>query len=216
MRPDDRATLIAASADVSDTRGVSKSRLEAFSDAVFAIAVTLLVIELAVPDVHEGESLANALADEWPHYAAYAVSFAIVGIIWVNHHHVMDEVARVTRGLTYLNLGLLSTVAFLPHPTAVLAEYVQVGGSRSHVAAAVYSGTLLVMSLWFLLFWMHVVRARLHDPGIAGAGLRRRTRRAFIAPVAYAVVLGIAFVSAPLALGMHAAIAVYYTVDTAR
>jgi uncharacterized membrane protein len=83
-----------------------RGRLEAFSDGVFAIAITVLVLEIPVPRVDQG-GLPDALLDQWPNYAAYAVSFAIVGIIWINHHAVFGYVERVDRGLLFLNLNLL-------------------------------------------------------------------------------------------------------------
>jgi uncharacterized membrane protein len=194
---------------------MTKGRLEAFSDAVFAIAITLLVIEIHVPHVGPGESLLDALADQWPEYAAYAVSFAIIGIIWVNHHHVMTEVAWVDQKLTFINLGLLSAIAFLPFPTALLAEYVREAGSQSEVAAVVYSATMLVLATWFVLLWVYIARRGMYVPGIDAAGLRRRLRRALVAPSAYVVTVAVAFVSAPAVLILHAVIAVFYAFDTA-
>ena len=103
-----------------------KTRLEAFSDGVFAIAITLLIIEVRVPDSEAGE-LARDLANQWPSYAAYAVSFAIIGIIWVNHHDIFERIVTVDRPLLFLNLLLLLTVAFLPLPTALLGDYIRKG-----------------------------------------------------------------------------------------
>jgi uncharacterized membrane protein len=80
---------------------MSKNRLEAFSDGVFAIAITLLVLEIGVP---EGDHLWSELEDDWPSFAAFAVSFWVIGVIWVNHHGVLDHLARVDRGILYINL----------------------------------------------------------------------------------------------------------------
>ena len=192
---------------------MTKDRLEGFSDAVFAIAITLLVIEVQVPDVDANRSLAGALADQWPAYAAYAISFAVIGIIWINHHHVFDEVATVTRELALMNLLVLSAIAFLPFPTALFAEYALAGGERAHTAAAVYSGTLLLMSLAWMLLWRFIARRGLHHPDIDTAGIARRTRRAAVAPVAYASAVAVSFISAPLTLVAHAALGVYYALD---
>ena len=101
-----------------------KTRLEAFSDGVFAIAITLLIIEVRVPDSHAGD-LARDLANQWPSYAAFVVSFAIIGIIWVNHHDIFERIVTVDRPLLFLNLLLLLTVAFLPFPTALLGDYIR-------------------------------------------------------------------------------------------
>jgi uncharacterized membrane protein len=105
-------------------------RLEAFSDGVFAIAITLLVLEIPVPNVGKGE-LSEALVDHWPAYAAYVVSFAIIGIIWINHHAVLGYVKRADRGLLLLNLNLLLWVALIPWPTSLLAEYMQAGAATN-------------------------------------------------------------------------------------
>ncbi len=193
--------------------GFNKHRLEAFSDAVFAIAITLLVIEVRVPEVEDGESLIRALAEQWPQYVAYAVSFTMIGIIWLNHHHVFNEVEAVSRGIALLNLFLLSSVAFLPFPTALLAEYARAGGAQAHQAAAVYSATMLAMSLWFMVLWRYIVRLRVHDPSIDSAGIRRRTRRASAAPLVYLGTVALSFVSAPLVIALHAAIAISYSFD---
>ena len=103
-----------------------KSRTEAFSDGVFAIAITLLIIEVRVPDSQSGE-LGRDLANQWPSYAAYLVSFVIIGIIWVNHHDIFERITTVDRPLLFLNLLLLLTVAFLPFPTARLGQYIRQG-----------------------------------------------------------------------------------------
>ena len=115
---------------------MSKNRLEAFSDGVFAVAITLLVIEIAVPT---GDDLWHELKEEWPSFAAFFVSFWVIGIIWVNHHGLLDHVKRADRGVLYLNLLVLMTVVFLPFATALLAEHLK-SGADEEVAAAVYSG----------------------------------------------------------------------------
>jgi uncharacterized membrane protein len=194
---------------------MTKGRLEAFSDAVFAIAITLLIVEVHVPEVEEGESLARALGDQWPQYAAYAISFMVIGIIWLNHHHVVTEVATVTRRLVLVNLALLGAVAFLPFPTALLADYLTVGGDRARVAAGVYTASMLVTSTCFFLLWRHIVRARLHDDELDAEGLRWRTRRAAVGPVVYTALLPVALVSAPLVLALHAGVGLFYAMDAA-
>ncbi|MFC4884932.1 TMEM175 family protein [Streptomyces beijiangensis] len=131
-------------------------RLEAFSDGVFAIAITLLILEIKVPE-HAGGELWKALGEQWPSYAAYVVSFLVIGIMWLNHHQIFRFVARVDRTLMFLNLLLLMTVAALPWPAALLATYLR-EGSASHVAAAVYSGLMVVMALTFQAVWWHLTK----------------------------------------------------------
>src|SRR3954447_23091439 len=115
------------------------SRLEAFSDGVFAIAITLLVLEIKVPEVQGGHTLARSVLDLWPSFAAYATSFAVIGIIWVNHHAVLGHVRVADRGLLARNLLLLLFVALIPWPTSLIAEYLRAGGEPERTAALVYA-----------------------------------------------------------------------------
>jgi uncharacterized membrane protein len=109
---------------------MTRARVEAFSDGVFAIAITLLVLDIPVPQVARGQ-LGDALLDNWPDYAAYVVSFAIIGLIWINHHAVFGYVERVDRGLLFLNLNLLLWTALIPWPTRLLAEFMQGAAATS-------------------------------------------------------------------------------------
>ena len=192
---------------------MTTSRLEAFSDGVFAIAITLLVIEVRVPHAEEG-GLARALAEQWPSYVAYATSFAVIGIMWVNHHALFQVVAVVDRPLLFLNLLLLMFVAFVPFPTALLAENLQSPASDAHVAAAVYSGNGVLNAIGFNLLWWWIVRdAKLVHPHLDVEKLRSRTRRFSLGLVIYPLTVALSFVSAPLTLAVHGLIAVYYVID---
>jgi TMEM175 potassium channel family protein len=192
---------------------VQTNRLEAFSDGVFAIAITLLVIEIAVPHAEAGR-LGSALAAQWPSYAAYAVSFAVIGIMWVNHHGLLDLVERVDRPLLFLNLLLLMFVAFIPFSTALLAEYLLHPAPDSSVAAAVYSSNAVANAIGFNLIWRYLVRdGRLLQPDLEVDSLRRRTWRFGVGLVIYPITVALSFVSAPLTLGIHALLAGYYVVD---
>ena len=150
--------------------------METFSDGVFAIAATLLVLEIGV-GAHSAE-LGHDLLHLWPSYLAYVTSFVTIGIIWMNHHWIVAAMARVDRVLLFLNLVLLMTVAFLPR---LVAEYLDEPGEKSAVVA--YAGTLLVMAVVYNVTWRyasggrrliadHVPDARLHaisrafDPGV--------------------------------------------------
>jgi uncharacterized membrane protein len=192
---------------------VSTARLEAFSDGVFAIAITLLVIEVRVPHAEEGE-LVHALLAQWPSYAAYAISFAVIGIMWVNHHGLMDLVARVDRPLLFLNLMLLMFIAFMPFSTALLAEHLRASTADAHVAAAIYSSNGVLNAIGFNAIWRYIVRddRLLHDH-LEVDQLRTRTRRFGLGLVIYPLTVALSFVSAPLTLGVHAAIGAYYVVD---
>ena len=134
---------------------MSTSRTEAFSDGIFAIAATLLVLELKVPQVEPG-GLADALLESWPSYATYVVSFLTIGIIWVNHHAVLDRIREVNRPLLFMNLMFLMAVAAIPFPTALLGDYLQAGHDE-RLAAAVYGGTMSLMGVTFGAIWAYAV-----------------------------------------------------------
>ena len=134
---------------------LGKGRFEAFSDGVFAIAITLLILEVRLPAGITGASAAreqvSALVGIWPQYLVYAASFATIGIMWVNHHALFDNVKRITHGIVVANLVLLGLIAFLPFTTEVLA---QLGLSRP---AVVYYGlTFFAISLGFNFLFQQV------------------------------------------------------------
>jgi uncharacterized membrane protein len=127
-------------------------RLEAFSDGVFAIAATLLVLEFTV--THHGD-LGRQLLDLWPSYLAYLTSFLTIGIIWINHHSVMETVGRVDRTFLFVNTLLLLVVSFLPFPTRLVAEFLQDTPSNERVAVFAYDATLLLMAIAFNVLWTY-------------------------------------------------------------
>jgi TMEM175 potassium channel family protein len=185
------------------------ARAEAFSDGVFAIAVTLLVLDLHVPDVHSG--LLAALAAQWPHYASYVVSFGTIGIIWVNHHAFFDRLQRVDRPLLFLNLAFLLLVSVLPFPTSVLSAYLAT--SQGSVAAAVYSLNMAAMGFAFGIMVTYATRRPgLLTPSAAQAlGGPFLTRFAMGGPV-YLVAAAVAFWDPRVSLAIVAALALYYAV----
>jgi uncharacterized membrane protein len=140
------------------------SRVEAFSDGVFSIAITLLVLELAVPAVR-GE-IGARLIDEWVSYVAYLAAFGTIGVLWMGHHTVFSRIRAVDAGLLWRNLVLLLTVSIVPFPTAVIASAYRIGTSGDQ-AAAVVSYALVGMSsgvAWLLLFTHLRAHRRLIDP----------------------------------------------------
>jgi uncharacterized membrane protein len=188
---------------------VTTNRLEAFSDGVFAIAITLLVLELNVPT---GDHLWHELKDEWPSFAAFFVSFWVIGIIWVNHHGVLDHLARADRGVLYLNLLLLFTVVFIPFPTALLAEHLK-SGRDEEVAAVVYSGAFVAMSIAYTFLWTYITNRReLLGVELTEQEISRISKRFLIGGPVYAVGLIVAFISPAVVLVINAALAVYYMV----
>ncbi|MFL6162209.1 MAG: TMEM175 family protein [Jatrophihabitantaceae bacterium] len=190
-------------------------RLEAFSDGVFAIAITLLVLDLMVPPRHElaGRSLASALGAEWPSYFAYLVSFGVIGIIWVNHHVMCTLIKQTDRLVLFANLLLLLTVSVIPFPTRLLAEYLT-SSTDSHVAAAIYSASMLAMSIAFTLLFLAISRdARLLHAPLDRMTVRRTLRSFSIGGVCYLTTIGLSFLSAVLTLIVHALLALYYCFD---
>ena len=192
---------------------MSKSRLEAFSDGVFAVAITLLVIELTVPT---GDHLWHDLKDEWPSFAAFFVSFWVIGIIWVNHHGVVDHLKRVDRGVLYLNLLALMTVVFLPFATALLAEHLK-SGADEEVAAAVYSAASLAMGMSMGLLWTYIAhhRERL-GVELTDAEIQSTTRAFVIGNPFYLAAIIVSFISPAVVLVIVAAVAAYYMVSGMR
>jgi uncharacterized membrane protein len=191
---------------------VGTSRTEAFSDGVFAISATLLVLELKVPQVEPG-GLADALLDNWPSYATYVVSFLTIGIIWVNHHAVMERIRKVDRPLLFMNLVFLMAVAVLPFPTALLADYLQAGHDE-RLAAAVYGGSMTLMGVTFGTIWAYAVLSGdlLHE-GIDPTRARRSLWIFAAGNPLYVLATGASLLSATLALTIYALLALFYLFD---
>jgi uncharacterized membrane protein len=191
---------------------MERGRLEAFSDGVFAVAITLLVIDLAVPEPGHG-LLGRQLASHWPSFAAYGVSFLTIGIIWVNHHGMFRNFAHVDRTLLFLNLLLLFFVVTIPFATATMAAYLRDGGADASLAAALYQGVFLGMSLAFggLLLWS--IKHGLMAIPLTGAAARMALVRFTIGNLAYAAAIGIAYLSAPASLLVSLLVAVYYVFE---
>jgi uncharacterized membrane protein len=188
-----------------------KRRLEAFSDGVFAIAVTLLVLEIKVPvlaDLPSG-SLALALGRQWPSYFAYLLSFSVILIMWVNHHVLVDLVREVDHAFFYLNGLLLMAITLLPFPTVLVAQYAE-DPKNGHLAAAVYCGLCVFIALFFNAVWWYAAsRGRLlqEDVGAGGTGV---TRRYMFGPLFYLAAFAVSFVSVAGALLICAALAVFF------
>jgi len=185
---------------------VSKARLEAFSDGVFAVAITLLVIEIAVPGEHG--DLPHQVGQLWPSFAGYLVSFATIGIIWVNHHTMVTRFERLDRAVLFLNLNLLLWVVLIPWSTALIAEHLRDTGSDEHFAAAVYAANLFLMGISFSFIWRHAT-----STGILPADARATRQlivRNGLGNLAYLVAIGLAWISAPASLILCGLVAVYY------
>lgn len=187
-------------------------RIEAFSDGVFAIAITLLVIEIGVPHLEnepEGTTLFGALMGQWPSYLAYAISFLQIGVIWANHHNRFTYILRSDHILLFLNILFLMCVAFIPFPTALLAEYIE--SAERTTAVALYTGTLAVTAVFFTLLWLYVANGyRLVDRNLDPATLRAMTRRYVAGMALYALTFALAFVNVVVSLVLVVGLALLF------
>ena len=198
------------------------SRLEAFSDGVFAIAITLLVLELKVPKTEESAHLGRALLAQWPAYLAFLTSFATIGIMWINHHTLFRLIRRVDHGLLVWNGLLLLGVTVVPFPTALVAEHL--GGAGEKVAVLVYCGMYLFVAIAFNGLWRYasapdrkprLLRVPHTDPAVLEIHARYR-----FGPAIYAAAMFAAWLSPPTAVAITLALAVFFALphrsDAAR
>jgi uncharacterized membrane protein len=195
--------------DGSANTGNDTARIETFSDGVFAIAIMLLVLEIQVPHVEEGTSLLAELIELWPSYLGYAISFIVIGIMWANHHNRFNYIVRSDHVLLFLNTLLLMCVAFIPFPTALLAEYVS--SEEQQTAVAVYAGTLAVSAVFFTLLWFYAAHGyRLVDRNLNPATLRVMTRRYVAGMLLYIAAFVLAFVNVVLSLTLIVGLALVF------
>ena len=187
---------------------IGTTRIETFSDGVFAIAATLLVLQIGVSSAGGGQ-LGQQLLRIWPSYLAYVTSFVTIGIIWINHHHNMRAVDRANRTFMFINLLLLLDVAFIPFPTKLVADYLHRGGERPAVIA--YAATLLVMAVLYTIWWRYARSGRrLIGADVAEAELRAIDRGFAPGVPSYLAVFVLAFFSPLAAVILTLALAAFY------
>ena len=187
-------------------------RLEAFSDGVIAVAITLLVLSITPPDVRSAGEVWRALGNHWPQFAAYVVSFMTIGIIWINHHGMISRLRVADHSILVLNLLVLMTIVILPFTTELLALDLRAGGSAENAAAAIYSAALLLMSVAFSVMNRHVLLHR-HDllrVALPVGERRLILRRAVVGLIPYAVATVVAFVAPMVTVLICAVLAVIY------
>jgi uncharacterized membrane protein len=184
------------------------ARLETFSDGVFAIAATLLVLEISVSSTDD-LGLGHALLHIWPQYLAYITSFVTIGIIWMNHHHTVSLIARTDRTMLFINNLLLLTIAFLPFPTKLVGDYLRDDGEQA--AALAYAATLVVMAILHQVWWQYARRnRRLIADETPDSALRAVDRAYWPGVPMYAAVFVVAFFSPLGAVFFTFAIAAFY------
>jgi uncharacterized membrane protein len=188
---------------------VSTSRLESFSDGVIAVAITLLVLNIKVP-LHP-EHLAHDLGRDWASYAAYAISFMTIGIIWINHHVMIGRLRQADHPILILNLFLLMTIGLLPFATDLMAAYLNKANGQ-HLAAAIYAGAFLTMSIAFSTLNTHILLRKAHmlHTQLPAHERRQILARSLTGLVPYTVATGLAAVSQYVTLAICFAIAFYY------
>ncbi|GAC1390252.1 MAG: TMEM175 family protein [Ktedonobacteraceae bacterium] len=191
------------------TVGLSTNRIEAFSDGVFAVAITLLVLNLQVPQITSSlvsSELVPKLGELWPKLLSYALSFVIVGIYWVAHHNTFHSINRSDRNLLWLNILLMMCIVFIPFPTALLGQY-----PEQQISVIVYGVTLIITGLVLqLLWWYATSNYRLVSKEIDPQLVRMAARRNLTAPFIYLLAIGISFLSVQASLILFVLVPVYY------
>jgi len=192
---------------------MNTNRLETFADGVFAIAATLLILNVDAQVSGQSGALASRLLHIWPSYVAYGVSFLTIGIIWVNHHTVMTQVGRADRTFLFVTVMFLMCVAFIPFPTRLVAEHIRNEGARA--AALAYGITLTATAVMFQVVWLYAsLGNRLlredHDPRTV-SGI---TRSYLPGPWIYLAATLISIVSPTVGVILFAAIAALYILES--
>jgi uncharacterized membrane protein len=181
------------------------SRVEAFSDGVFAIAITLLILEIKVPHVDVADGLRSTLPHLWPSFLAFLASFMTIGVMWLNHHRLFHLIERCDDMLIVLNLLLLLGITWLPFPTALLAQHLR--GPDVRIAGITYATSFFVIAIVFNVMWRYAVRAKLVVDDLNVALI---TKQYGLGPIMYAVLVGVAFYSGTSVLVLSALYALYF------
>jgi len=189
---------------------LGKGRSEAFSDGVLAVAITLLAFNLHA-GIRSKVPLATQIRDQWPSFAAYVLSFFIIGVIWLNHHYLFQLTHTIDRRLMLYNLLLLLFVATIPYATATYADYALEGGADARTAVLVYGGVMEGMAISRFLIPFHILRAGLNHVPVPQREARKLLFRYGFAVLIFPVITIVALItSAPMMLVLHALVVVYY------
>lgn len=190
-------------------------RVEAFSDGVFAIAMTLLVLNIKVPTASRPGELGVLLWQQWPSYLAFVISFAFIGIMWVNHHRLFLQIRRIDHMLLVLNGALLLGVTAVPFPTAVLAQYLGKPGEKA--ATMLYSGTYVVVAIFFNVLWRYAASGhRLLGEAVDAVEVNRITRQYAFGPLLYFVCFVLAYVNVAASLALNVALAIFFALPPSK
>ncbi|MBI3252749.1 MAG: DUF1211 domain-containing protein [Candidatus Omnitrophica bacterium] len=187
-------------------------RLEAFSDGVFSIAITLLVLQFKIPKLDQlgaEAHLSGALLSEWPSYMAYFISFFTILVMWVNHHRLFNHIKRVDNLFLFINGFLLMLVAFVPFPTQLLAEHIR--HRYAVTATAFFTGTYILIAVAFNALWHYAIyRRRLLGRSANAAAVDRITQNYRLGPCGFSLAFILAFFNVALSLTAFTALAFFY------
>jgi uncharacterized membrane protein len=191
------------------------ARLETFSDGVFAIAITLLIIEIHVPGREHAGDLGHELLRLWPSYVGYLTSFLTIGVMWINHHYVFELIARADRTMLLLNTLLLMLIAFVPFPTAVLAQFIETDGARA--AAVLYGATLTLTAITYFAWWRYAsADRRLIAEQVPDDVIDDITRAYVPGSLLYGGATALAFVDPWASAASYLAIALFYALPLSQ
>jgi len=184
-------------------------RVEAFSDGVYAIAITLLILEIKVP-IPSAAPLSIQLMRQWPSFVSFVIRFAFIGVMWINHHRMFTHIRRSDNGLLVLNLLLLFGVTAVPFPTAVLAAHLGQAGQRT--ATLLFDGTFILIAVFFNLLWRYASSPHRHllAHDVDADAVARISRMYSFGPLPYLICFALAWVSVPASLVANAALAGFF------
>lgn len=184
-------------------------RLEAFSDGVFAVAITLLVLGFQPPKIGSDDALLTWLREQWPILFAFVTSFATIGVMWINHHRLYTHIKRMDSVLMALNLLLLMVIVFIPYPTELVAQYIT--QPDHHVAALLYSATSIVLAVAFNVLWRYAAyEHRLLGKNVNQHEVQAITEQYRFGPLLYLISFGVAWFIPLASVALNLLYAVYF------
>ena len=190
-------------------------RIEAFSDGVFAVAITLLVLNIKIPpdNLLDDNNLWKQLLLQWPMLLAFVTSFATIGIMWINHHRLFNHIKRSDTGLMLFNLLLLLVIVFIPYPTALVAQQYALNPDR-HDAALLYSGTNVILAICFNLLWRYAsYHNRLLGKDADTRAVVAISRLYLGGPLLHLIAFGLAFISVAASIIFLLVLALFFALS---
>jgi len=188
---------------------LGRNRIEALTDGVFAVAMTLLVLDIRVPELQQPLATAELplkLLSLWPKFLSYTISFVILGVYWVGHHVQLSFIRRADRPLLWINILFLLWVALVPFSTALLSEY-----ATTRIAIAIYGANLIAIGLTLALHWWYATTESRHvDPDIDRGLVRGAMYRTLMGPLVYVIAIGLSFFRAEVSLALYALVPMLY------